>query len=432
MLNTTSLRRAACASALAAVAIALGFTLQSSAPTSSAGLGALPLRVPTYKFGLEQERYGTIIEDSVRSGTSLSQLLQGFGADADLTANLQASALRVLDANKLIADRPLTVFTKANQAVPDYVVYEPNGYEQLVFDFTRGDAYLRAEAVTTQLLHGTGSVESNLWNSVTDQGGSPKLALGVQRAIESTISLRSLDKGDEYEMIYERKLVGGEDKGVGRVKAVRLSHRGRDVLAIHFERPEDGVNGYYSLEGENLSSGFLLSPVPGARISSAYNLRRFHPVLKRRRPHYGTDYAAPRGTPIIAVAEGKVVEVSRTRGNGKYVKIKHDDTYSTQYLHMSRHVKGMRPGQWVSQGQTIGYVGSTGLATGPHVCFRFWRNGKQVNHLNQQLPMGKPLPDHLIEDFFAERNTMLELLDYDYKESLQTVAEVSNVAGEES
>ena len=409
------------------VATAALITLQSGT-SSSESLGAFPLTIPTYKFGLEQERYAAIEEHAIARGTTLSQWLGAFEAGPDLTANLQANALRVIDAGKLIADRPYTTFTRAGEAQPDYVVYEPNGYEQVVFDFTAGNTYRRAEQVTTQLLHGSGSIESNLWNAVTDRYDNAKLALGVQRAIESAISLRSLDKGDDFEMIYERKLVAGEDKGVGRVKAVRLSHRGRDVLAIHFERPEDGINGYYSLAGENMSSGFLLSPVPGARISSAYNLRRFHPVLKRRRPHYGTDYAAPRGTPIVAVADGKVVQVSRTRGNGKFVKIKHDDTYTTQYLHMSRHVKGMRPGQWVNQGQTIGYVGSTGLATGPHVCFRFWKNGKQVNHLNQQLPLGKPLPEHLIDAYFAERDTMLELLDFDYKALLDGDLEAVDTA----
>ena len=409
------------------VATAALITLQSGT-SSSESLGAFPLTIPTYKFGLEQERYAAIEEHAIARGTTLSQWLGAFEAGPDLTANLQANALRVIDAGKLIADRPYTTFTRAGEAQPDYVVYEPNGYEQVVFDFTAGNTYRRAEQVTTQLLHGSGNIESNLWNAVTDRYDNAKLALGVQRAIESAISLRSLDKGDDFEMIYERKLVAGEDKGVGRVKAVRLSHRGRDVLAIHFERPEDGINGYYSLAGENMSSGFLLSPVPGARISSAYNLRRFHPVLKRRRPHYGTDYAAPRGTPIVAVADGKVVQVSRTRGNGKFVKIKHDDTYTTQYLHMSRHVKGMRPGQWVNQGQTIGYVGSTGLATGPHVCFRFWKNGKQVNHLNQQLPLGKPLPEHLIDAYFAERDTMLELLDFDYKALLDGDLEAVDTA----
>ena len=414
-LPTAALRPASLllAGALGAFALTAGTPTEHAAePTSAVRLGALPLTIPTYRFGIVEQRYATIAERTVARGTTLSELLQGFGAGPDVTANVQATALQVMDAGDLVADRPLTVFTKAGEVVPDYVVYEPNGYEQIVFDFVAGESTKREEEVLTEVLELEGVVESNLWNTVTDRGGSPKLALGVQRAIETAVSLRSLAKGDRFTAIYERKSVRGEDLGVGRVKAVRLEHGRRDIIALHYENPAEGINGYYSVEGENMRSGFLLSPVPGARISSAYNLRRFHPVLKRRKPHYGTDYAARTGTPIVAVADGKVVAVSRTRGNGKFVKIKHDDTYTTQYLHMSRHVKGMRAGDYVTQGQTIGYVGSTGLATGPHVCFRFWKHGKQVNHLNQELPKGQPLPEHLIGEFEVERDALLEALDY--------------------
>ena len=406
------------AAGLGAFALTAGVESGSAGATGATPevtLGALPLTIPTYRFGIVEQRYPAIAEGKVSRGTTLSELLQGYGADADVTANVQAMALQIMDAGDLTADRPLTTFTRAGATTPDYVVFEPNGYEQIVFDFVAGESYKREEEVLTEILELEGAIESNLWNAVTDRGGSPKLALGVQRAIETSVSLRSLAKGDRFTAVYERKSVRGEDLGVGRVKAVRLEHGRRDIIALHFEDPTEGINGYYSVEGENMRSGFLLSPVPGARISSAYNLRRFHPVLKRRKPHYGTDYAARAGTPIVAVADGKVIKVSRTRGNGKFVKIKHDDTYSTQYLHMSRHVKGMRAGDYVTQGQTIGYVGSTGLATGPHVCFRFWKNGKQVNHLNQELPKGRPLPEHLIGAFEVERDALLEALDYDYE-----------------
>ncbi len=367
--------------------------------------------MPTYRFGLEQERYASIEESKIERGATLSQWLADFGANDTITANLQATALQLVDAQKLVANRPYTVFTRGGEEVPTYVVYESNDYEQLVFDFDEARTRLRAEAVRTDLVRGRGTIQSNLWNAVTDQGLSPRIAQGVQKALQSAIPLRSLDKGDAFEMVYEKKFVDGEYRGVGKVKMVSLAHRGKTVRAFYFERPNEGIKGYYSEEGENMTSGYLLSPVPGARISSAYNLRRFHPVLKRHKPHYGTDYAAPHGTPIISVANGKVTKVSRTRGNGKFVKIKHDDTYSTQYLHMTRHAKGLRVGQFVEQGQVIGYVGSTGLATGPHTCFRFWKNKKQVNHLNQSLPMGQPLPESLREAFFAERDAMLAMLD---------------------
>ena len=145
-------------------------------------------------------------------------------------------------------------------------------------------------------------------------------------------------------------------------------------------------------------------------ISSSYNLRRFHPVLKRVRPHFGTDYAAAIGTPIVAVADGTVTHATYTRGNGRYVKIKHDGTYQTQYLHMSRYGKGIKSGVQVKQGQTIGYVGKSGLATGPHVCFRFWKNGKQVNHRRLKLPNPAPMPEAQKPTFYPTRDRVVKQL----------------------
>jgi len=160
-----------------------------------------------------------------------------------------------------------------------------------------------------------------------------------------------------------------------------------------------------------MKKNFLKSPVKYSRISSGFNMNRFHPVLKRRKAHLGTDYAAPYGTPILAVANGVVTKASRTRGNGNYVKIKHDKTYQTQYLHMQKFAKGVDVGVHVKQGQVIGYVGSTGLATGPHVCFRFWKNGRQVNHLKEDLPPPDPMPEKDIPAFEIVRDKVAKQLD---------------------
>ena len=159
-----------------------------------------------------------------------------------------------------------------------------------------------------------------------------------------------------------------------------------------------------------MNKGFLRAPVKFSRISSHYNPKRFHPILKRVRPHLGTDYAAPYGTPILAVGDGVVLEATRRGGNGNFVKLKHNETYSTQYLHMKKFADGIRPGVHVKQGQVIGYVGSTGLATGPHVCFRFWKNGKQINHLKENFPPPKALPAETMPEFEKVRDQYLEHL----------------------
>ena len=164
----------------------------------------------------------------------------------------------------------------------------------------------------------------------------------------------------------------------------------------------------YKRQGQSLRKAFLKAPVEFSRISSRYNLKRFHPIVQKTKAHYGTDYAAPQGTPIIAVGDGVVSKSSYTKGNGKYVKIRHNNTYETQYLHMSR--RAVAAGERVKQGQVIGYVGSTGLATGPHVCFRFWKNGKQVDHLREEFPPSTPIKDDQMDAFQAAIQEINEAL----------------------
>ncbi|MEZ7940712.1 MAG: peptidoglycan DD-metalloendopeptidase family protein, partial [Flavobacteriales bacterium] len=187
------------------------------------------------------------------------------------------------------------------------------------------------------------------------------------------------------------------------VQAAVLTNSGKEFHAYLFN------GGYYDENGKPLESMFLKSPVEFSRISSKFNKRRRHPIKKRIIPHLGTDYAAPRGTPIIAVADGVVTKSSYTGGNGKYVKLKHSSIYETQYLHMSK--RGVKVGEHVKQGEVIGYVGSTGLATGPHVCFRFWKNGVQVNHLRQDLPAADPLDEATLNLFHVERKDLRIRLD---------------------
>lgn len=405
------LRRGAIAGVTVAGGLLAAIGLQSYTPSEASDLGALHLVVPSYKYGLEVERFGELVEDEVSPGTTLSELIESYTDDKDVKARLLLNALQKLDESNLRAGKKLTAFHRAGEETPEYVVYEKSSFEQIVFDFATGDAYAREDEIDTELVTGSAVVESNLWNAVKGAGYSNRVALGVTRAIEMAIPLRNLDKGDAFDMLYERKLVDGEEKGQGRVKLARLSHRGEDIYAIHFARPEAGINGYYDINGESVQTGYLLNPVRGSRLSSGYNLRRFHPVLKRRRPHRGTDFAAPRGRPIMSVADGVVEKVGYGRGNGKFVKIKHDERRSTQYLHMSKHAKGMRVGDRVTQGETIGYVGSTGLSTGPHVCFRFWLDGKQVNHLTADLPKANPLPKALVTEFEAERDALLTQLE---------------------
>ena len=214
-----------------------------------------------------------------------------------------------------------------------------------------------------------------------------------------TLDFRNVQPGDRFKVLYEAKYLSGEFVGVGDVRCVYFNHLGADFYAFPYN--DTGFDDYFDQDGKNLRKFFLKTPVKNSRISSRYSKNRFHPVQKRWKAHLGTDYAAPTGTPILATAGGTVVAATYTSANGNYVKIKHNGTYTTQYLHMSRIAKGMRNGTRVEQGQVIGYVGSTGLATGPHVCYRFWKNGKQVDPLREPMQRTEPLPSKLWASYEA-------------------------------
>jgi len=219
-----------------------------------------------------------------------------------------------------------------------------------------------------------------------------------------TIDFFQLQEGDRFKVIYEERFIKDSTyAGMGPIKAAVFEHAGKTYYAFRHQADKDqNYAEYFDEKGNNLRRAFLQAPVNFSRISSRYNLKRKIAFYGNKvRPHLGTDYAAAVGTPILATANGKVIESSFTSANGNYVKIKHNGTYMTQYLHMSKIAAGIRPGKSVRQGDVIGYVGSTGLATGPHVCYRFWKEGKQVNHLKENLPYKESIPEKDKASFFV-------------------------------
>jgi murein DD-endopeptidase MepM/ murein hydrolase activator NlpD len=224
-----------------------------------------------------------------------------------------------------------------------------------------------------------------------------------------TIDFFRIQKGDHFKIVYEEKFVENEFIGIGRVYAALFNHANEDFYAFYFEE-EENYGDYFDDEGAALRKAFLRAPLNYSRISSSYSKRRKHPVTGRIKAHLGTDYAAPTGTPILSTANGTVTEARYKRNNGNYVKVRHNSTYSTQYLHMSKIKSGIRPGVYVKQGEVIGYVGSTGLATGPHVCYRFWKNGRQVDPYKQKLPPSKPVKKENLEAYTMLKDSMMNII----------------------
>lgn len=294
---------------------------------------------------------------------------------------------------------------------PLAVIYEPDMYSYVVYDVSSEQPKVERieKEITTCEEYVEGTIQGSLWKALENENVSAAMIDKMEEALSSSVDFYHVKKGDEFKLLYEKKFVEGEFVGMGKLIAANYINNSGSHYSILYEDDED--EGYYDTEGRPAKKSYLKAPVKYSRISSNFNLRRFHPVKKKVIAHLGTDYAAPYGTPIHAVADGVVEVAGYTSNNGYYVKVKHDKVYQTQYLHMSRFAKGVRSGTKVKQGQTIGYVGATGLATGPHVCFRFWKNGRQVNHLREKLPAAQPMNMTKLPAFFEHRDKVLNKLE---------------------
>lgn len=290
-----------------------------------------------------------------------------------------------------------------------YFVYLRNPVEYVVFDLSDSiNIYHGKKDVEIVERTISGVIYSSLWETIISNNIEPDVAVKLSEIYAWQIDFFRIQKQDSFKVVYEQMLLDGRPVGVGRVLASNFTHRNENFYAFRFEK-NDEVN-FYDEKGNSLRKAFLKAPLKFSRISSRYSTKRLHPVLGTVRAHFGTDYAAPTGTPIMTVGDGTIQEASFTRGNGYYVKVRHNSVYTTQYLHMSKFAQGIRPGVRVKQGQIIGYVGSTGLSTGPHVCFRFWKNGKQVDHLREKLPVSEPIEAKYKEEYLTVKDSLLNKL----------------------
>ena len=373
-------------------------------------VSAFPIRIPNKKFGFALDTFHVTV-DTIKNNQFLSEILLPHKVDFVKIDQLAKNVKDTFPVTKLKANKEYTILSRDTAEGADYFIYEPNVYSYVVYDLKNTlDAKVVHRPVSTSIKEAASTIQSSLWVTMQDQGYSIDLIDKMEGVFQWALDFSRIQNGDKFKLIYEEKTIDGKFAGIGKVLGAYFQSYDNDYYGIYYENGK--LKGYYDEKGRPMKSPFLKSPIKNSyRISSAFNLRRFHPVLKRRRPHYGTDYAAPRGTPIIAVANGVVERAGYGKGNGNYVKIKHDKTYATQYLHMTRFAKGISRGVQVKQGQTIGYVGSTGLATGPHVCFRFWKNGKQVNHLRLKLPNPEPMPEKEKPIYFPIRDEMVAKLD---------------------
>jgi murein DD-endopeptidase MepM/ murein hydrolase activator NlpD len=363
-------------------------------------------RGSSYMFGFNTDSF-YIEKNIIKKNDVLGNILSDHGINTNLILLLEHEAKNIFNIRNIRTGQPYHVVKKHEcDDTPLAIVYEPDNFKYVVCDLR--------DTVTVKLVEKdieiceevvSGKIESSLWGTLESQGVNPGIIDLMEEALSSSVDFYHTRKGDEFKLIYENKYVDGQLTGLGRLIAACYINENGANYSILYKSKE--FEGYFDAEGRPARKSFLKAPVKFTRISSNYNLRRFHPIKGKTIPHLGTDYAAPYGTEIRSVSDGVVTASSYTSGNGNFVKVKHDNVYETQYLHMSRFAKGIRPGVRVRQGQTIGFVGSTGLATGPHVCFRFWKNGRQVNHLKEKLPPPQPMNKLELPDFMQYRDQLL-------------------------
>ena len=354
------------------------------------------------EFGYTLNNYN-VKKDTIVSGDSFGLILEKNNLFYPKIFDIVQETKKVFDIRKINIGRPYTILSsKDSLNKPLVFVYQPNPIDYIVVSL--GDsiwAEKKQKEVKLVEFEAAGTIKSSLSETMQDLKLSPLLSNELSEIYAWNIDFFRLEKGDNFKILYTSRYIDDSIYiGLNRIHNAYFEHRGKPFYAIEFQTDSiKGMYEYFDEEGKNLRRAFLLSPVQFSRISSRYNLRRKIAYYGKVKPHYGTDFAAPIGTPIRSTAAGRVVKSGYTRANGNYVLISHNATYSTQYLHMRK--RGLKVGTYVEQGDKIGEIGMTGYTSGPHVCYRFWKNGRQVDPLKQKLPEAKPISDILRKKFLT-------------------------------
>ncbi len=380
--------------------------LPLSEPTIKVDSAQLPSYEPNMLYGMVIDSM-LVIENKVKRNQNISDILVAHNVSHQDIFKLANISKSVFDVRKIGANKKYTLICQPD-SVPrvNAMVYEHSPIDYVVFNL--GDSITvekKQKEVQTVEKEVSGVIESSLAITMQELGLSPQLTNDFVDVFAWQIDFFRLQKGDRFKLIYEDNLVEGESIGTGKVKSILFEHFGNDFYAFHYNQG-DGLD-YFDEKGNSLRKALLKYPLDFTRISSRYSGRRFHPVQKRWKAHRGTDFAAKKGTPIRAVGDAIVTEAKYGKYNGNFVKLKHNATYTTQYLHMSKIKSGIKRGVKVRQGDIIGYVGSTGLATGNHLCYRFWKNGVQIDALKVELPPSAPIAEENLEEFNTAKDEML-------------------------
>lgn len=362
-------------------------------------------------------KYGVDVTDLIESentispGHSLSNILSSSGADANSINNLNLVPDSILDPRKINAGNKYTIYNVNDSAhTLRYFVYHKSKQDFVVLEFLEDTiiaSIFSKPAISKKRVSGA-VITSSLWNAISDSELDINLALKLSDIYAWSIDFFGLQKMDSFIVYYSELYIDNEPIGIDSIYSAIFYHANHPYYAIYFEKGD--IKGYWDLEGNSLRKAFLKAPLSFSRISSHFTYARKHPIYKTVRPHTGVDYAAPAGTPVMSIGDGVVIAKGYKGGGGNTIKIRHNSVYTTAYLHLSKFASNIKEGTHVSQGQVIGYVGSTGSSTGPHLDFRVWKNGEPINPLKLESPPVEPIPDNLKAEFDSIKIPLIEIL----------------------
>lgn len=374
-------------------------------------------------YGIDADGY-TLSENRVQSGQTWGAILDEYSIGGQKVAVLDGLAREECPLRTIRQGQKYTAFLRTDSLGShlDYMVYEKNAIDYAVFSFV-GDSvsfHMGHKPVKTIRRKVSARIESSLWGAIIRENLPYSLASELEDIYQWTVDFFSINKGDEFTVIYDEQIVDTVSVGISRIYGARFLKSGKEVYAIPFR--QQGKLSYWEADGTSLRKMLLKAPLKYTRISSTFSNARFHPVLHVYKAHHGVDYAAPVGTPVRAVAEGTVISMGYNGAAGNMVKIKHPAQFQSAYLHLKGYAKGLRTGKHVSQGELIGYVGSTGRSTGPHLDFRLWKSRQAINPLKVPQVPSEPVAKGDMEEFNRVKELVMAELQGEVPDSMKLSA----------
>jgi murein DD-endopeptidase MepM/ murein hydrolase activator NlpD len=364
---------------------------------------------PVFMYGIPTDSFD-LINGHIKQNGFLSEILLKHGVSMQEIDHVIKNSISVFDVRKIRSGNDYILFCdKDSSERARYLVYEHDPSTSYIFSFNDSLNITKfKKEIKSEIKYASGTIETSLWYAVKNGGLPPSLTNELSEIFAWTVDFFGLQRGDNFKVIYEEFSIDGKSLGTGRIYGAQFNRTGSSITAIPFI--QDGKESFFDISGNSLRKAFLKAPLQFSRISSHFSAARMHPILRIIRPHYGVDYAAPVGTPIHAIGDGRIISATDEGGAGKMVRIQHNSVYATGYLHLSRFGENVAAGKFVKQGDIIGYVGTSGLSTGPHLDFRFYKNGSPVDPLKVDAPPVEPISEENKVKFEKIKSVVLSLI----------------------